>query len=1333
MGRCRTESRKRRARRRSNGRSLRVEAVESRLLLATYYVTNTGDLDANNQPVPGSLRDAILQANGNPGFDQIQFNIPSSGGVQTIRPTASLPTITDPVFLDATTQPGYDPNVALPAVEIDGSLAGPGVNGLTIDTDGSTVQGLAINRFSGSGVVIGPFSGNNLQSNLIGLAASGESILANGGDGIVLDGSSNSTIGARTGGPRALARLNVVSGNRGNGIVLRNGASNNLIIGNRIGTDFTGTVALGNGQNGLLLNAALSNTIGGAITGVGNVISGNLGSGIVLSNSRPTGSGQSGNLVQGNFIGTDLNGTSPLGNSGQGVLIQNSSFNAIGGDALEAGNIIEYNGGNGVTVLSGTNNQILTNAIDSNGGLGIDLGGDGPTPNDPQDPDSGPNNLQNYPVLVSAVVGTETTDIHATLNSTPNSTFLIQFFASPAPDPSGFGEGRTFLGETYVTTDASGNVDFTATVSTPPSDQSFISATATDSQGNTSEFSGTRALGPDLATTAAGTPNPVPVAGLLTYNVTITNKGLQDAVNAFSGNALPVGVDLISVVPSQGTITSYNPATGFLRIDLGTLAPSAQATITITVQPTTAGTLHFVAGAGPNDGNPNNNFAFVNTQSIYTFTVTNTNDSGLGSLRQVLLNANAHPGPDTIDFKIPGPGPHVIQPYSELPTLTDSGTTIDGTTQPGFVDQPVVEIRGDRIGSGQYFLAATTTGVDGLVALGSSITIRSLSITRFSGRAIALLGGGEDIIAGCDLGTNASGASGLGNGVAGLWIEGSSYNRIGGPNARDRNVISGNGGNGLAIVGGQASHNLLWGNRIGTTPDGTSALPNVLHGVALVDTSNNTIGGVGAGQGNLISGNEVNGIEVVRSSNVGIFGNVIGLDATGTRALGNSGGVSLEDQTSGVSVGAPVAGAGNVVSGNINFGVQTNLSANGNLIAGNKIGTDAAGTKALGNGLAGVVLSASSNNIVGWTTPVGSNLVSGNGESQVIITGPSSSGNQIFGNRIGTNASGNAALGQAQIGVFVNGSPGNQIGGSQPGQGNLISGSVVGVELVGPGASRNAVQGNLIGTDVTGQRSIGNRYGVMLRNASANTIGGTASGQGNLISGNAVIGVWLFGAGSTSNVVQGNGIGVNLSRDRALPNGAVGVYLDGASGNQIGGSQAGAGNVVSGNRSVGIQLNGAASGSNLIQGNYVGTNAAGNAAIGNGIDGIFVDKSPGNQILDNLISGNGSAGLQVLGPGTSGNQMLRNTIGLAADRVTPLGNAFGVFLNNAQGITLPQTGPDANRISGNTQANVISTAPGANANTPTAPILTRSTSVPRPTSVLNRRKLPARRSPSVRG
>ncbi|PYS64875.1 MAG: hypothetical protein DMF74_05600 [Acidobacteria bacterium] len=241
--------------------------------------------------------------------------------------------------------------------------------------------------------------------------------------------------------------------------------------------------------------------IGGTAPGAGNLISANA-DGIDIANSS------TGNLIRGNFIGTKADGVSPLGNTNSGVgIFTGSSNNSVGGTVAGAGNRIAFNT-RGVVVDSGTGNTILSNSIFSNAGVGIDLTPvAGVTANDNCDTDSGPNNLQNFPVLTSAVAGVVNTTIQGTLNSIPSTTFRIEFFANASCDNSGNGEGQTFLGFTNTTTDASCNANFSFSVPNASMTGPIITATATDPGNNTSEFSACRTvLFPTIQFSAASYP-----------------------------------------------------------------------------------------------------------------------------------------------------------------------------------------------------------------------------------------------------------------------------------------------------------------------------------------------------------------------------------------------------------------------------------------------------------------------------------------------------------------------------------------------------------------------------------------------------------------------------------------------------------------------------------------------------------------------------------------------------------------------------------------------------------------------------------------------------------
>lgn len=435
---------------------------------ATFVVVNTNDEG------PGTLRAAIDMANATVDADAIEFAIPGDPPFR-IAPETTLPTITSPVAIDATTQPGYD---GRPVVELDGSNLGQG-NGLEIEAGASLVRGLAINRFPEHGIEITGQGGNVVEATFIGTDTTGTAARGNGGAGVFIGDAPANTIGATT--PKG---RNVVSGNSGEGVFLEGpGAARNRILSNYIGVDVSGLNGLGNGLVGVLVSNAPDNAIGSA--GAGNVISANGYEGVGIEGERATG-----NRVCSNMIGTGADGLTALGNTFSGIAIEDgASGNLVGGtDALSA-NRLAYNRNDGVEVVSGRANAILGNSIFRNRGIGITLGERDVAENDTRDVDQGANDLQNYPVLTSAESSGATTRVFGAIDSTPGTRFRIELFASVECDQYGFGEGETILGAFDTTTDESGISRFETELPTGGEAGRFVTATATDEDGNTSEFS----------------------------------------------------------------------------------------------------------------------------------------------------------------------------------------------------------------------------------------------------------------------------------------------------------------------------------------------------------------------------------------------------------------------------------------------------------------------------------------------------------------------------------------------------------------------------------------------------------------------------------------------------------------------------------------------------------------------------------------------------------------------------------------------------------------------------------------------------------------------------
>ncbi|HST17593.1 MAG TPA: PxKF domain-containing protein [Gaiellaceae bacterium] len=362
---------------------------------------------------------------------------------------------------------------------------------------GNRIAGNGHTGFDGFGIYVSGGPGPvTITGNTIGLDASGAAAQPNTSDGIRIVGASNVAIGGPGTGDR-----NVVSGNTGHGIHVMGGSTGDTIQGNYLGTNTAGTAAVPNNIDGIALDASSQNKV------LGNLASGNHNQGISifrLLNTDPIGGG---NVVSGNTVGLNAAATGAVPNGGVGILMSNVNGNVVGGIGAGQANQVADNGGAGVAVVNGpgaaTGNSIRGNSVHDNGGLGIDLGNNGVTANDPGDADTGPNNLQNFPTLTGASINGSSTEITGTL-STATGHYVVDFYDSPACDPSGNGEGARWIGWGDVNAvNNAGSIDTGSGITAPVSAGDAITATATDDAGNTSELSG--------CVTATG---PAPKVGL---------------------------------------------------------------------------------------------------------------------------------------------------------------------------------------------------------------------------------------------------------------------------------------------------------------------------------------------------------------------------------------------------------------------------------------------------------------------------------------------------------------------------------------------------------------------------------------------------------------------------------------------------------------------------------------------------------------------------------------------------------------------------------------------------------------------------------------------------
>ncbi len=641
--------------------------------------------------------------------------------------------------------------------------------------------------------------------------------------------------------------------------------------------------------------------------------------------------------------------------------------------------------------------------------------------------------------------------------------------------------------------------------------------------------------------------------------------------------------------------------------------------------------------------------AIVSAPAV-TFTVNSTADPGAGgcdaaecTLREAITAANGAAGADEIRFNIPGAGPHTINLTSTLPAITQQ-LTINGTTEPDFTaGNPVVELNGT--GAGGAVVGLT------IAAATNNCTIRGLVINRFSLHGVQVQGTGSNIIE---------------------------------------------------------------GNFIGTDPGGTIDRGNTQLGVGIFDSSNNTVGGTTGAALNLVSGNNIHGVQVSDTATAGaatnnqIRGNFIGTSKNGAADLGNTQlGVGIFDAPNN-QIGGAVAGAPNVISGNNSRGIQiTGEASDGNQMQGNLIGTNSAGTADLGNTTDGIlVTTGADNNTIGGTTAAARNVISGNDDEGIEINGNGTTGHLVQGNFIGTNVNGTGDLGNTQMGVLIiTSASANTVGGTVAGARNVISGNdLSGIDLEA-GATQNIVQGNFIGTDVTGTLDLGNtQVGVVFFNNTTanNTIGGTTAEARNIISGNNLNGV-SFNSGANQNIVQGNFIGTDVTGTLDLGNTGDGVRISASPANTIGGASAEARNIISGNSSDGVDINGAASTGNTVQGNFIGTDVTGSQFLGNTSDGVEIVDAPNNTIggtatdAGNLISSNINNGVIIDGDGATGNIVQGNGIlanisdgveingGAANNQIggaaAGAGNIIAFNLNNGVDVSEPTS--TGNRISSN--------------------------------------------------
>ncbi len=642
------------------------------------------------------------------------------------------------------------------------------------------------------------------------------------------------------------------------------------------------------------------------------------------------------------------------------------------------------------------------------------------------------------------------------------------------------------------------------------------------------------------------------------------------------------------------------------------------------------------------------------------------------------------------------------------------GTDITGTIDIGN------GASGVHLGTGASNNIVGTNG-DGI---GDSLEGNVISGNARNGVAIADSGTNNNRIAGNFIGTDRSGKVALGNSQNGVSLTGGQFNLIGtdgvgGADAVERNVISGNLEDGVAIA--NADNNTVAGNYIGTDVTGNAALANSQNGIFLsLGASGNTIGGA-PGLRNIVSGHLANTGIAIDGAGLDnwISANYVGLGADGSTMLGNLKGITVNNAF-GQIIGTNSDGVGddregNVVTANNLKGIELAGNSENNVIAGNIVGTGPDGLTRIGSQQAGVTLGGNAkDNLVGTNGDGQSdvferNIIAVAQGNEVELLGAGVTDNRVAGNFIGLGIDGTTLVLNGDRGVTIEGgASGNFIGTNSDRQGDASEGNViVGMTQMGiriTASNGNFVAGNLIGTDSSGLMSAPNAIGVVIENgASGNIIGSDGDGasdgaERNVISGNAGEGVALRSDANIvdgiydSNIVAGNYIGVGIDGESSLGNASAGVLITGA-GNRVGGPATPERNVISANLisadsgGQGIRVTGDNS---VIQGNYIGLNASGNAAVPNESQGIAILGGSATLIgganAGNVISGNADAGIQI--QDSISNKVQGNRIGTSANGMSAIPNTFGVLVSS--GTLNNVIGTDGNSIDDAAEGNLIS-------------------------------------------
>ncbi len=1209
----------------------------SNVFASRFIVTNTNDSG------PGSLRSALTDANANAGPDTVLFNIPVSDanyadGVWVIRPQTVLPNLeSGSTFIDGTSQTANrgDLNVLGPEIVISGqNISGFPSNGFYVSSTGNKIKGLVINNFASYGI--------------------------------------------RITGPSA---------------------QQNVIEGNYIGVNATGTGYASNGYSGVAMESgATGNIIGGDTEESRNVISGNSNFGVSLS-----GSGVTENVIKGNYIGTAADGTSPLGNGGYGVNLENGATkNTIGPD-----NVIAHNIRNGVYVTGSAtlNNTITGNSIHSNALTGIET-------------ESGGNGQIAPPTFLRHDGNTV---YYSTLANAK-----VEIFSDRED------EGAHFEGS--VTAGSDGAAVWTGT---PLEDN--VTATTTDLSGNTSEFSLPQRIIPYTVVTTADTG-----AGSLRWAIegANTNFGPDSILFAipktdenFGGgiwrirpdSALPALADNNTIIDgrSQARLIQDTNAVGPEIFLDGSSLISAASGLTVTSARNVIqglGIVNFsenglsLSGSGARSNLLAGNFIGVGANG----TVAGANN-GCGILLKGVGSNNVIGGEVEADRNIISANrKHGIQIEGADSTVVKGnyiGCDVTGTTKLG------------NTGSGIYISGASTN-----TTIGGAAANQANVLAANTEHGILLNGSSvkSNKILGNFIGTNQSKITDLANEKYGVYFSGGASENTLGPN----NTIMFNKKHGVSVSGSTTLKNRITQNSISK---------NVLTGIEHVSGGN---ANMPAPSDVLVAGNKVTGnaspnavVEIfsdnaeegahyeatVTATALGTFTwqgtpQGPGVTATATDDQGNTSEFSLPFHTIPFIVTTTL----DSVEGSLRWAIDgSNLTPEPDVIEFNIPKSDPNYDAADGvwhilprkvlpiltgghteidgssqtanqgdtnaNGPEILIDGAQAGNVHGLQVKSANNWLHDFAigrfvQNSIVLTGVEARDNKVTGCYVGLAPNGTEALStEGWNGIVVTaGASSNVIGGATLKERNYVSGNKLhGINIVGVDCRENVVIGNYVGTDITGMLSVGNKTdGIHLEKGAVRTrVGGLTPQERNLCSGNGRTGIRLEGVGADSNLIVGNWVGLTADGADSLFNGEAGIVLGNqVAYNTVGGLEKGAGNLVSGNHSSGIQIRGTTE-HNLVLGNTVGLDATGTKLLGNAHHGIYAfggaannEIGPGNVICGNGLWGDNWCGIMISDMLSHDNKIFGNYVGIKPDG-TPMGNMnHGIGMQN--GATKNTIGPN---------------------------------------------------------